>query len=291
VIRRLIAEELHVWCDAEPLRLRLQRGPLRTVAGEQQREPGMALAQPGDRVEQQRQAFDGCQAAREEQPRAAAFVGAWREVGGCDAAVHDVHAIPALHRRPDQHLAAAEVADAGDEGGARELGVEPPPFGREEDVRAVLGNAERRAAQLGGQHGDRAARAREVIVQMYQPSLAHAVGHHAGLGEVRGLPEGGAEPRRPRAQRERERSAVATGRCGQQPEMRAEQRHDRGAEHDERACRLFALRVAHALGLVGQAPDGEGLDVRAEPAERRHLAMDEDERGESKILAGEVRDA
>ena len=49
------------------------------------------------------------------------------------------------------------------------------------------------------------------------------------------------------------------------------------------------LRIAYLTGeYLRLSPF---VFIHREPAERRHLALDEDERGESKILAGVVRDA
>ena len=148
---------------------------------------------------------------------------AWRVLRRIDPAVNDVDTMPAIHRRPDEDLAATEMADAGDEERARELGVETPPGGCVEDVGAVLRDAEGEPAELGGEHRDRSARAGEVIVQMDQTTLAHARSDDAGLGEVGELAEERRQAGRSCAPGETEGTPPALRRAPQDARVRAEQ--------------------------------------------------------------------
>jgi hypothetical protein len=291
LVGRLIAEEPYAVGDAERGRVTLERGAVGPVTRQDQLDGRVIRGETGQGVKQEGQPFDGCEAAGEEQAVAARAMRTRRELRRVDAAVDDVHSIPAFGRRPDQHLAAAEVADAGDEERPGELGVQSPPRGREEDVGPVLRDAEREAAQGGRKHGHGAARAGEVIVQMHQPALAHPVGHDAGFGEVGELAEEGGGPGRPGSPGQTQGTPPTPRGIRQQARVGSKQAADGGRQNHERRAALRLLRIVHGFGGICEPADAEGLDVESLLAQGRHLAVDEDERGKSQVFPGHIGDA
>ena len=290
MVRRLIPEEPDPVRDPEPARFGFELGAIRPVAGEGELDVRMRIAEPGEGFQQDRNSLHAGEPPGEQQAATGAAVGTLGELHGIDTAMDDVHPVPAVDRCPDQHLAAAEVADAGDEERARELGVEAPPFRGIEDVGTVLRDAEREAAELGGEHRDGPARAGEVIVQVDQTALAHALGDDAGLGEVGELTKERRGAWRAGAPGQPQRAQPAIGRAREQAGMRAQQPADRRRQHDERGRCLLALRVVDGLARVGEAADAERLDVEAEAPQGRHLPVNEDERGEPQVFPGHVGD-
>ena len=127
-----------------------------------------------------------------------------------------------LDRRIHHDLTATEIADTAHEERALELLLEMPPVGRDEDVRAVYGDAERGTDPARRRAWRRLrARARKMVVQMGEPEFAHACRDQAGLEEVRHLQCESPQPWRPGGPGKPEGAYVSPGRaCPAEPGVR-----------------------------------------------------------------------
>jgi hypothetical protein len=192
------------------------------------------------------------------------------------------------------HLAAGEVADAGDERrGARLLG-EAVARHVVELGRAVHREAPRArpvarlASEERRQQGDVAGDVGEVRVHVRRAAAAQAVPQEHGLAEVEALPQRAARAGRGEAEGLLEGRFVPSGVADERAQMGAEQVRD--AHRQQRVRRA-------CLGLVGAredlvrlcAPDRERVDRHALLAQSGDLSLDERVR-HGRVPAGEVGD-
>ena len=137
------------------------------------------------------------------------------------AAPDDIQLGPSAWRSKDMALAAAEITDAGREGGPSQLLAESKLPRTVEHIGPVDSKAERNPAQLGGQHGNRRRVFANVVVKNLRSAGQQPRGQIVGFDEIRGLPERTADAirggREPRENGTRHQPELPFARAGEEP--------------------------------------------------------------------------
>ena len=262
--------------QAKALHLRLQCRARRAVARDGQPGGGVAWSGGGKGIQQQWHALDGIQTADK-----ADMARKGRTRGGAIArrrhpAVHDLQFGPMGLVRKQHRLAAAEMADAGDEGGAGHLGVQPPPVHFEKYRGPVQGDGKRNARHLAGDHGQRSAGIAEMVVHMHHPPRQQMIGQHPGLQKIGDLPDQGLQPRGPGGPGQPQGPEPASAAPPQHPAMGGQQGQRMARRgQDGKGLRRLGLLFGADHGCCGGAADGAGQNLNPKCPQPHDLALDE----------------